>query len=250
MNETSKPKPPLEPWQWPEEHWRRLVNQVRAGKTYRPRSWKGGARCAVRAVVRFRPRDQRAARRRQVDRAHGLGPVRQPRRRAAHPEAACKNTTVPATFYVPAVRALLHPDEQRRVIAEGHEIGIHGWIHELNSVLPYEAERDLMTRAADTLEKITGVRPVGARTPSWDFRPHTLRITREVGPALQFLADGRRRLLRTAARRRADRRVEFPVEWIRDDAVYFMMHRFQCAAALHAAEGRVRHVQARVRGGL
>jgi hypothetical protein len=25
----------LEPWQWPEKHWRGLVNQVRAGKTYR-----------------------------------------------------------------------------------------------------------------------------------------------------------------------------------------------------------------------
>ncbi|WP_421020626.1 polysaccharide deacetylase family protein, partial [Klebsiella pneumoniae] len=69
--------------------------------------------------------------------------------------------SVPATFYVPAVAALLHEDEQRRVIAEGHEIGIHGWIHELNSVLPYEAERDLMLRSAETLEKITGVRPVG-----------------------------------------------------------------------------------------
>ena len=26
---------PLEPWQWPEEHWRKLVNHVRAGKTLR-----------------------------------------------------------------------------------------------------------------------------------------------------------------------------------------------------------------------
>ena len=42
MNETSK----LDPWQWPEKHWRGLVNQVRAGKTYRPKTWKGGARCA------------------------------------------------------------------------------------------------------------------------------------------------------------------------------------------------------------
>jgi len=42
MNETSK----LEPWQWPESHWRGLVNQVRAGKTYRPKVWKDGARCA------------------------------------------------------------------------------------------------------------------------------------------------------------------------------------------------------------
>ena len=39
----------------------------------------------LRDLVRQRPRDQRAARRRQVDRPHGLGPVRQPRRRAAHP---------------------------------------------------------------------------------------------------------------------------------------------------------------------
>jgi len=38
---------PMEPWQWPEEHWRKLVDQVRAGKTFRPKSWKGGARCAV-----------------------------------------------------------------------------------------------------------------------------------------------------------------------------------------------------------
>ena len=28
---------PQEPWQWPEEHWRKLVNQVRAGKSYRPK---------------------------------------------------------------------------------------------------------------------------------------------------------------------------------------------------------------------
>ena len=31
---------PLEPWQWPEEHWRRLVNQVRAGRPLRPKAWK------------------------------------------------------------------------------------------------------------------------------------------------------------------------------------------------------------------
>jgi len=37
---------PLEPWQWPEAHWRKLVNQVRAGRTLRPKAWKNGARCA------------------------------------------------------------------------------------------------------------------------------------------------------------------------------------------------------------
>jgi hypothetical protein len=37
----------LEPWEWPEEHWRGLLNQVRAGRRLRPKFWPGGARCAV-----------------------------------------------------------------------------------------------------------------------------------------------------------------------------------------------------------
>ena len=43
ISETAK----LEPWQWPEEHWRGLVNHVRAGRSFRPKAWKDGARCAV-----------------------------------------------------------------------------------------------------------------------------------------------------------------------------------------------------------
>jgi peptidoglycan-N-acetylglucosamine deacetylase len=113
------------------------------------------------------------------------------------------------------------------VVAEGHEIGIHGWIHELNSILPQEAERDLMMRSADTLERISGVRPVGLRTPSWDFSRHTLEIAKEMGllydsslmsdeDCYELLLDGEPAGV-----------VEFPVEWVRDDAVYFMMNRFQ-----------------------
>ena len=44
--------------------------------------------------------------------------------------------------------------------------------------------------------------------------------------------------------------VELPVEWIRDDAVYFNMNRFAVAAALHAAGRRARHLPPRVRRGL
>ena len=39
--------PATPPWQWAEAQWRRIVNHVRAGRTLRPRAWKGGARCAV-----------------------------------------------------------------------------------------------------------------------------------------------------------------------------------------------------------
>ena len=36
-----------QPWQWPQAHWQGIVNHVRAGRTLRPATWPGGARCAV-----------------------------------------------------------------------------------------------------------------------------------------------------------------------------------------------------------
>jgi peptidoglycan/xylan/chitin deacetylase (PgdA/CDA1 family) len=216
----------LEPWQWPEEHWRGLVNHVRAGRSLRPAAWKDGARCAL--ALSF-DSDHETNELREGGKSFGRMSWGQFGNRQGVPRILeiLKRHAVPATFYVPAVAALLHPDEQRRVIAEGHEIGIHSWIHELNSVLSYDAERDLMLRSAEALEKITGVRPVGARTASWDFSPHTLRITKEMGlrydsslmadvDCYELLLDGEPTGV-----------VELPVEWIRDDAVYFMMHRFQ-----------------------
>lgn len=216
----------LEPWQWPDEHWRALVGHVRAGRSFRPERWKGGARCAV--ALSF-DSDHETNELREGGRSIGRMSWGQYGNRVGVPRilSLLARYDVKATFYVPAVAALLHEDEQRRVVAEGHEIGIHGWIHELNSVLPYEVERDLMFRSTDALERITGVRPVGLRTPSWDFSPNTLTIEKELGllydsslmadeDCYELLLDGEPTGI-----------VELPVEWVRDDAVYFMMHRFQ-----------------------
>jgi peptidoglycan/xylan/chitin deacetylase (PgdA/CDA1 family) len=216
----------LEPWQWPEAHWRKLVEHVRAGRSYRPKAWKDGARCAV--ALSF-DSDHETNELRDGGKSIGRLSWGQYGNRVAVPRILdlLARHGVPATFYVPAVAALIHPDEQRRVVAEGHEIGIHGWIHELNSVLPYEHERDLMLRSADALEEITTIRPVGLRTPSWDFSLHTLAIEKEMGlvydsslmadeDCYELLLDGEPTGV-----------IELPVEWVRDDAVYFMMHRFQ-----------------------
>ena len=37
----------MEPWQWPEERWRSIVEKVRAGRSLKPAQWPGGARVAV-----------------------------------------------------------------------------------------------------------------------------------------------------------------------------------------------------------
>jgi peptidoglycan/xylan/chitin deacetylase (PgdA/CDA1 family) len=215
----------LEPWQWAEAQWRGIVDHVRAGRTLRPTQWPDGARCAV--ALSF---DSDHETNELRDGGESIGKLSQGQygNRQGVPRILelLARHGVRASFFVPAVVAMLYPDEQRRVVAEGHEIGIHGWIHERNSTLPPQAERDLQMRSADTLERIAGVRPVGIRTPSWDFSPHTLAITRDMGLAYdsslmadvdcyELLLDGEPTGV-----------VELPVEWIRDDAVYFNMNRF------------------------
>ena len=214
------------PWAWPEAEWRRRVNQVRAGKTLRPPSWPGGTRCAV--ALSF-DSDHDTNELRDGGRSIGRMSWGQYGNRVGVPRILelLKKTSIPATFFVPAVSALLYPDEQRRVVAEGHEIGLHGWIHELNSVLPEKDERELHLRSSETLTAITGVRPVGMRTPSWDFSPATLTIQREMGLLYDssLMADDDPYELNQDGEPTGI--VELPVEWIRDDAVYFNMNRFQ-----------------------
>lgn len=216
----------MEPWEWPESEWRARVAQVRAGRSLKPRMWPGGAKCAV--ALSF-DSDHETNELRDGGNSVGRMSWGQYGNRVGVPRILdiLKREDVKATFFVPAVAALLHPDEQKRVVAEGHEIGLHGWIHEVNSTLPADAERDLHFRAADTLEGITGIRPVGMRTPSWDFSPATLAIQRELGLLYDssLMADNDPYELEENGMPTGI--VELPVEWIRDDAPYFNMNRFQ-----------------------
>ena len=227
MTETkSQIAPPgMEPWQWPEEIWTRIVNRARAGRSLRPPNWPGGAQCAValsfdadHETNPLREGDESPMR---ISQGHYGARQGVPRIRALLQREQC-----PSTFFYPAVSALLHPDEVRGVAGDGHEIGIHSWIHERNTTLPLEAERDLSLRAAEVLAKLAGRPPVGMRTASWDFSPNTLSIIQEMGllydsslmaddDAYELLLDGAPTGI-----------VELPPEWIRDDAVYWNMQRF------------------------
>ncbi|WP_291298116.1 polysaccharide deacetylase [Elioraea sp.] len=216
---------PLKPWQWPEETWRGIVNRGRAGRSLKPAHWPGGARCAValsfdadHETIPLRDADESPMRISQGQYGSRVAIPRIRRMLDRH--------GVRASFFYPAVSALLHPEEVRALADEGHEIGIHSWIHEANTTVPPEAERELNLRAADTLEKISGRRPVGMRTASWDFSTATLDIIRELGLLYDssLMADDEPYELMD--RGEATGIVELPPEWIRDDAVYFNMLRF------------------------
>jgi peptidoglycan-N-acetylglucosamine deacetylase len=223
MSDRQAPGDP--PWQWTEPTWRGLVERARAGRSLKPAAWPQGARCAValsfdadHETIPLRDADPSPMRisQGQYGSRQGVPRIR---------DLLARNG-VPATFFYPAVSALLHPEEIRGVAAEGHEIGIHSWIHEKNTDLPHAAERELSLRAAEVLARLAGRPPVGIRTASWDFSVNTLRIIREMGLLYDssLMADDDPYELTEDGTPTGI--VELPPEWIRDDAVYFNMHRF------------------------
>ena len=211
-------------WRWPEERWRAIVNKVRAGRPLRPATWPQGAQVAV--ALSFDV-DQETSTLRDGRTSPALLAQGEYGSRAGLPRILkmLERHAIPASFYIPGVSALLHPDDVRRIAAAGHEVGLHGWIHERNSNLAEADERALTHQAADVLHKLAGRPPVGLRTASWDFSAATLKIVREVGllydsslmgddEPYELLEDG----VPTGV-------VELPVEWIKDDYPYFGMDR-------------------------
>src|SRR4051794_5264823 len=58
---------------------------------------------------------------------------------------------VRGTFFVEGWNGEHHPDDVRRVVELGHELGMHGWVHERWNELDEDAERELATRATAAL---------------------------------------------------------------------------------------------------
>jgi peptidoglycan/xylan/chitin deacetylase (PgdA/CDA1 family) len=89
---------------------------------------------------------------------------------------------IPATFFMTAVDAMLHPDMLAAIVKSGrHEVGVHGWIHEFTPRLAAGEEERLLDQAIAYLTKATGKRPVGYRAPSWAFSPVTLDLIAKKG---------------------------------------------------------------------
>lgn len=95
-----------------------------------------------------------------------------------------------ATFFVPGHSALAYPDVVRRIAAEGHEIGHHGWVHENPAHFDRDGEVRNFRRALDALDTVAGVRPVGFRSPAADMSVNTIDVLLEHGIAYDSSCQG------------------------------------------------------------
>jgi peptidoglycan/xylan/chitin deacetylase (PgdA/CDA1 family) len=78
-----------------------------------------------------------------------------------------------ATFFVPGLTAEMYPDAVRAVVDEGHEVGHHGYVHEIVTELSPADEAAVLERGCEILERLTGARPRGWRAPMWELNHAT-----------------------------------------------------------------------------
>ncbi|MBI3792122.1 MAG: polysaccharide deacetylase [Gemmatimonadetes bacterium] len=208
-------------WKWTMDSVRTVVNGVRAGRNLQPKAWPDGKKVAV--LLSFDV-DNETIPIRYGEPTVGSLSQAQYGARVGLPRilALLDRKKIPASFFIPSVSLALTPEMAQWIGASGrHEIGVHGWIHEMNMTLPDSAERALVSKAVAELTQLTGKKPVGYRAPSWNFSPNTLSILRDMGFRYESSLMADDRAYELTQNGQATGLVELPVEWILDDAPLF-----------------------------
>jgi peptidoglycan/xylan/chitin deacetylase (PgdA/CDA1 family) len=213
-------------WQWELPEIRDLVNKVRAGRDLTPKRWPNNGRVAVALSFDF---DTETL----FLRSGQLSPQPLSRgeygARAAMPRILqlLEKQKISASFFIPVVSAELHAAEVDAIMKSPlkHEIGVHGWVHEVLSSLTGPEERDLTRRAFDFWTQRLGQKPIGVRCPSWDFTKETLPLIQEMGFLYDSSLMGDDRPYEIVAEGKPTGIVELPVEWILDDFAYYSYDR-------------------------
>lgn len=135
---------------------------------------------------------------------------------------------VKSTFFTPGHTLDTFPDACKAIQADGHEFGVHGYYHENPTKIERDTEKHLMELALESYDKQLGIRPVGYRSPYWDYSESTLDLVEE----FEFLYDSSlmaRDLVPYHPQRwqirweqgnvagRASRVLEIPTNWYLDD---------------------------------
>ena len=132
--------------------------------------------------------------------------------------------SVLATFFVPGYTVEKYPEIVKEIHKRGHEIGHHGYYHETPVTKEYEEEKQVLEMGLKVIDEVLGIRPAGYRSPAWDLSNHSLQLLSEYGFIYDssMMADERPYMINPGPD--LSPLVEIPVEWILDDAPYFLFN--------------------------
>ena len=127
------------------------------------------------------------------------------------------------TFFVPGWVIEKYPAQIDLLLKNGHEIGLHGYLHERSNEIDKDDEHYWLGRALDAYRKHVGTRPRGWRTPSFAFSKYSLRYLIDAGFEYDSSLMGDD--IPYALRDGSDSLLEFPVDWTLDDFPHYAHNR-------------------------
>jgi peptidoglycan-N-acetylglucosamine deacetylase len=140
---------------------------------------------------------------------------------------------IPTTWFIPGHTIESYPASVRAVAEAGHEIGNHGWTHRIPATLGREGEEEELVRGNAAIVALTGRKPRGYRSPSWDLSPHSVDLLLKHGfvydssmmghdiSPYQARRDDETGLLEPMRFGPDTDLVEMPVSWSLDDHPHF-----------------------------
>jgi peptidoglycan-N-acetylglucosamine deacetylase len=128
---------------------------------------------------------------------------------------------IQSTFFVPGLIVEQRPALLERILSAGHEIAHHSYSHRWILSLTPEQEREEFERGIEAIEKATGRKPRGWRSPAAEVSPATMPMLLEYGfdYSSNFFDDDSPYLLEIDGRQTDI--VELPFRWVLDDAPFF-----------------------------
>ena len=126
---------------------------------------------------------------------------------------------IKASFFIPGYVAEKHEELVKDIVRRGHEVGHHGYIHEPPASLNPEEEWEVLERGISILERITGKKPLGYRSPAWELSGYSLEYLATLGFKYDasLMGDDAPYVLDTPK----GPIVELPSHWLLDDFPYF-----------------------------
>jgi peptidoglycan/xylan/chitin deacetylase (PgdA/CDA1 family) len=127
------------------------------------------------------------------------------------------------TFFVPGWVIDTFPSAVEQIRRHGHEIGLHGYLHERSHQLAKTDEAEVVERALRAYENLLGGRPRGWRAPGFAFSDNSLELllaagfdydSSLMGNDLPYVIEGASGQL-----------LELPTDWTLDDWPYYMHNR-------------------------
>jgi len=132
-----------------------------------------------------------------------------------------KSRGLKVTFFVPGWVADNYRGVVEKIIADGHEVAHHGWLHDDPNELSVEQEKEDFLKGIEIFKQLN-VTPIGYRSPAFDLGPNTVNLLKENHYLYDSSMMAHESPYYIAKGGVSTGLIELPVCWELDDAPYYI----------------------------